>query len=97
LTLEDIVMQDPREKLEHFQRLGYYFVSFRAIESWQNRGKSWTRAAEDEADDDGLGEASVYLVVFKTGICIFHFTDISGELAAAVYNPRQLMAFCRAY
>ncbi|KAL7415480.1 hypothetical protein BDY24DRAFT_383090 [Mrakia frigida] len=32
LTLEDILHQDPREKLETFERLGYYLISFRAID-----------------------------------------------------------------
>jgi magnesium transporter len=69
--LEDIIQQDPREKLEHFPKLGYYFISFRAVDtqsvrklSRQNRGGSSTNSG-----DSTLGEANVYLVVFKEGIC----------------------------
>ncbi|EIW66008.1 hypothetical protein TREMEDRAFT_35729, partial [Tremella mesenterica DSM 1558] len=32
LTLEDVLQQDPREKLDTFQRLGYYFVVVRALD-----------------------------------------------------------------
>ncbi|KAJ7038243.1 hypothetical protein C8F04DRAFT_951450 [Mycena alexandri] len=73
LTLEDILMQDPLEKLERFPKLGYYFISFRAIESWDHREKYWDR----ERDQGLVGEANVYLVVFNEGICTFHFTDIA--------------------
>ncbi|EJU04412.1 hypothetical protein DACRYDRAFT_20952 [Dacryopinax primogenitus] len=33
LTLEDILFQDPREKLDLYPRLGYYFVTFSALPS----------------------------------------------------------------
>lgn len=32
LTLEDVLQQDPREKLDLFERLGYYFVAIRALD-----------------------------------------------------------------
>lgn len=32
LTLEDILQQDPREKLEVFAALDYYLISFRALD-----------------------------------------------------------------
>jgi magnesium transporter len=32
LTLEDVLQQDPREKLDHFERLGYYFLVVRALD-----------------------------------------------------------------
>lgn len=79
LTLEDILQRDPREKLELFPKLGYYFISFRAIEGQNVRDKRMEKG-EDE-DDRGsnptihdnnaslLGEANVYLVVFNEGIC----------------------------
>ncbi|KAJ7492660.1 hypothetical protein FB451DRAFT_1219171 [Mycena latifolia] len=76
LTLEDILMQDPREKLERFPKLGYYFISFRAIEPWDNREKTWDQAGSDRE----VGEANVYLVVFNEGLCLFHFTDISEHI-----------------
>lgn len=41
LTLEDILQQDPREKLEVFDRLGYYLICLRAIDESYFR---WTDA-----------------------------------------------------
>jgi len=32
LTLEDILQWEPRDKLESFPKLGYYFIIFRAID-----------------------------------------------------------------
>ncbi|WVR06776.1 hypothetical protein IAU60_003811 [Kwoniella sp. DSM 27419] len=32
LTLEDVLQQDPREKLDHFDKLGYYFLAVRALD-----------------------------------------------------------------
>nr|GAT44159.1 predicted protein [Mycena chlorophos] len=70
LTLEDVLVQDHREKLEHFDRLGYYFLSFTAIKSWDHRGR--------DGDQQGsVAESNVYLVVFKEGVCCFSFTDVS--------------------
>ncbi|KAF8202921.1 hypothetical protein BJ912DRAFT_798732, partial [Pholiota molesta] len=86
LTLEDILQQDPREKLEVFSKLGYYFISFRAIESQATREKVQREAGFKDTlgflkslptDDSSIGEANVYLAVFKDGICCFHFTDVS--------------------
>ncbi|KAF8640480.1 hypothetical protein AX17_000143 [Amanita inopinata Kibby_2008] len=80
LTLEDILQKDPREKLEHFPKLGYYFLSFRAIESRSTRERLWQKErlnGESSYAEVPLGEANVYLTVFKDGICSFHFTDIS--------------------
>ncbi|KAF7339502.1 hypothetical protein MSAN_02164600 [Mycena sanguinolenta] len=79
LTLEDVLMKDPREKLERFPKLGYYFISFRAIESWDNRGKYWDQDG-DGREKGVVGEANVYLVVFNEGVCSFHFTDMSDHL-----------------
>ncbi|KAH9858127.1 hypothetical protein C2E23DRAFT_718900 [Lenzites betulinus] len=81
LTLEDILTQDPREKLELFPKLGYYFISFRAIESQKTRDRLRNiLSVDDEAlqlTDAGLvAEVNVYLVVFREGICTFHFADI---------------------
>jgi len=81
LTLEDILQQDPREKLELFPKLGYYFISFRAIESQGEREKIM-REAKKNAELAGLdydnadipiGEANVYLAVFNEGICCVSF------------------------
>ncbi|KAF9457059.1 hypothetical protein BDZ94DRAFT_285980 [Collybia nuda] len=86
LTLEDILQRDPREKLELFPKLGYYFISFRAIEGQTARDKRMAKESDENYDPNQtahdsngsvLGEANVYLVVFNEGICTFHFTDIS--------------------
>ena len=75
MTLEDILQQDPREKLELFPKLGYYFVVFRAIESQATRDKRRlmstiaTDAAPTVTDEGIVGEVNVYLVVFREGIC----------------------------
>jgi magnesium transporter len=75
LTLEDILQQEPREKLELFPRLGYYFVSFRAIESQATRERfrrfNTTEIYHNECRDDrgAVGEVSIYLVVFREGVC----------------------------
>ncbi|KAK0245375.1 hypothetical protein EDD85DRAFT_800728 [Armillaria nabsnona] len=84
LTLEDILQQDPREKLELFPKLGYYFISFRAIESMviregdlHKRLHQSTEIGDSQSEEGVLGEANVYIVVFNEGVCTFHFTDIS--------------------
>jgi magnesium transporter len=77
LTLEDILQQDPHEKLELFPKLGYYFISFRAIESKAERARMQREArkhadmsgGDPDAADIPMGEANVYLVVFNDGIC----------------------------
>lgn len=85
LTLEDILQQDPREKLDLFPKLGYYFISFRAIETRESREKS--RRLLQRMNDyltpisghgEGIvGETSVYLIVFTEGICCFHYNDVA--------------------
>ncbi|KAJ3833819.1 hypothetical protein F5878DRAFT_387810 [Lentinula raphanica] len=78
LTLEDILQQDPREKLERFPKLGYYFISFRAIAS-RTIGSKSARPLESIPDTEGedglLMESNIYLVVFNEGVCSFHFMD----------------------
>lgn len=77
LTLEDILQQDPREKLDLFPKLGYYFISFRAIETRESRKKSQQRLQKMNEylepivghGEGTVGEANVYLVVFSEGIC----------------------------
>lgn len=75
MTLEDILQQDPREKVEVFSKLGYYFISFRAIASKAVRGGLQARLnkksdeSEDNSDAGIIGEANLYLVVFNEGIC----------------------------
>ncbi|THV07742.1 hypothetical protein K435DRAFT_267667 [Dendrothele bispora CBS 962.96] len=83
LTLEDILTQDPREKLELFPKLGYYLISFRAVESRKFHEKFTSQlyqadpASEAFFENSSLGEANVYIVVLNEGVCTFHFTDIS--------------------
>ncbi|KAJ4486063.1 hypothetical protein J3R30DRAFT_3281636 [Lentinula aciculospora] len=83
LTLEDILQQDPREKLERFPKLGYYFISFRAIES-RTPGTKFEHQLDfvsDTGGDEGLlMESNVYLVVFNEGVCSFHFMDASEHI-----------------
>ncbi|OAX44249.1 hypothetical protein K503DRAFT_679232 [Rhizopogon vinicolor AM-OR11-026] len=94
LTLEDILQQDPREKMELFAKLGYYFISFRAIQSATVTHSVHQRSPSDtdiyQDNDDALREANIYLVVFKEGICTFHFTDVS-EHIEKVRNRVQLL------
>jgi len=87
LTLEDILSRDPREKLELFPKLGYYFVVFKAIESEKTCGNIRRPAHKDGeslyfANDGIVGEDLIYLVVLRggKGLCTFHFTDISEHL-----------------
>lgn len=64
--------QDPREKLELFPRLGYYFLSFRAIESQKTRERVRNLLSEDDPNvmDEGfVAEVNMYLIVFREGIC----------------------------
>ncbi|EJD04094.1 uncharacterized protein FOMMEDRAFT_83690 [Fomitiporia mediterranea MF3/22] len=87
LTLEDILHRDPREKLESFPGLGYYFIVFRALESERSRerlrkfriqnGEGSTILPSSSADEGVVGAVNVYMVVFAEGICSFHFEDIS--------------------
>jgi magnesium transporter len=73
LTLEDILQQDPREKLELFTNLGYYFISFRTIESKATKERLQREAAASgdnwNFNDGSIGEANIYLTVFDDGIC----------------------------
>lgn len=85
LTLEDILQQDPREKLDLFPKLGYYFISFRAIETPEGREKSRRQLQKMNEHlesipghrEGAVGETNVYLVVFTEGICCFHYNDIA--------------------
>ncbi|KAF9787181.1 hypothetical protein BJ322DRAFT_1107254 [Thelephora terrestris] len=87
LTLEDILQQDPREKMELFPKLGYYFIVFKAIESERTRDRldRLARRSVDSLPSAKVGviaEDVIYLVVLRDGrgICTFHFTDISEHL-----------------
>lgn len=59
LTIEDIMMQEAREKVELFQH--YYFVHYRSFN-------------QDPRSEDHLEPINLYLVVFRDGILSFHFS-----------------------
>ncbi|KAF3220722.1 CorA metal ion transporter [Orbilia oligospora] len=59
LTAEDILMQEPREKVELFRN--YYLVSYRTFE-------------QDPTDEDYMEPVNFYIVVFRTGVLTFHFS-----------------------
>jgi magnesium transporter len=73
LTLEDILQQEPREKLELFPRLGYYFIIFRAVESLSAPAQfDVVRQKTGSSQLSVYGsviEFNIYLVVFRHGIC----------------------------
>ncbi|WWC62205.1 uncharacterized protein I303_104800 [Kwoniella dejecticola CBS 10117] len=48
LTLEDVLQQDPREKLDHFDKLGYYFLVVRALD------ESYFKYTPGSASSSGL-------------------------------------------
>lgn len=66
------MQQDPREKLEMFPRLGYYFIVFRAIDA------RYSAVTTDKLDPVGdLTVVNVYLAVFREGICsVRRFTPL---------------------
>ena len=53
LTVEDILMQEPREKVELFKN--YYFVNYRTFE-------------QDENNEDFMEALNMYAVVFREGV-----------------------------
>ncbi|KAI9444768.1 hypothetical protein H4582DRAFT_1911167 [Lactarius indigo] len=73
LTLEDILQREPREKLELFPKLGYYFIVFRALESStapERLDAISQKTGSSQPQDHGVvNEINVYLVVFRGGIC----------------------------
>jgi len=97
LTVEDILQQDPREKVEVFEKLGYYFVAVRALDETFFR----IRSAHDDGSTpridllsgvpgkDGIegvsvGAINLYLVVFTHGLITFHFEDLSVHTSRAL-------------
>ena len=57
LTTEDILMEEPREKVELFQ--SYYFVNYRSFE-------------QDRDNEDYMEPINMYVVVFRDGVITFH-------------------------
>ena len=95
LTLEDILQQDPREKLEIFGKLGYYFISFRAIESQATKEKIRREVGlKDYHDENSIGEANVYLTVFKGGICCVS-SNASFQLALIHFFRSSTLRMCQ--
>ncbi|KAI6162156.1 hypothetical protein EDD17DRAFT_1776989 [Pisolithus thermaeus] len=85
LTLEDILQRDTREKLELFPKLGYRFIVFRAMDN------AITRDPFGQQGNEGLiGEATMYLVVFRDGICTVGHLSISFHIER-IRNRVQLL------
>ena len=57
LTIEDILMEEPREKVELFQT--YYFINYRTFE-------------QDKDSEDYMDPINMYVVVFRDGVITFH-------------------------
>lgn len=57
LTIEDILMDEPREKVELFQ--SYYFVNYRSFE-------------QDKDNEDYMEPINMFVVVFRDGVITFH-------------------------
>lgn len=60
LTAEDIIEQEPREKVELFRN--YYFVNYRTFD-------------QDSSSEDYLEPVNMYVVVFREGVISFHFSQ----------------------
>jgi magnesium transporter len=60
LTIEDILMDEPREKVELFQ--SYYFVNYRSFE-------------QDKDNEDYMEPINMYVVVFRDGVITFHHSQ----------------------
>lgn len=58
LTAEDILVQDPREKVELFRN--YYFVNYRTFD-------------QDIGSETFLDAVDMYVIVFREGVISFHF------------------------
>ena len=59
LTSEDVMVQEPREKVELFRH--YYFVNYRTFE-------------QDRSNPDFLEPVNMYVIVFREGLLSFHFS-----------------------
>ncbi|KAH9950389.1 hypothetical protein B0H21DRAFT_723239 [Amylocystis lapponica] len=53
-----------------FPKLGYHFIT-------RDRYRTAGEEPDRMVDDSDVGEVNVYLVVFREGICSFHFADIA--------------------
>ena len=59
LTVEDIMLQEAREKVELFKN--YYFINYRSFN-------------QDSTSEDYLDPINFYVVVFREGVLSFHFS-----------------------
>ncbi|EXL65840.1 hypothetical protein FOPG_17952 [Fusarium oxysporum f. sp. conglutinans race 2 54008] len=59
LTAEDIMLQEVREKVEHFWH--YYFVNYRSF-------------GQDHNSENFLRPVDMYVVIFQEGVLSFHFS-----------------------
>jgi len=59
LTVEDVLLQEPREKVELFQN--YYFVNYRSFE-------------QDRDSHNYMDPVNIYVIVFRDGVLSFHFS-----------------------
>lgn len=59
LTVEDIMLQEAREKVELFHN--YYFVNYRTFN-------------QDATSEDHLEPVNFYIIVFREGVLSFHFS-----------------------
>ncbi len=69
--MEDILEQDPREKVEIFPRLGYYLV-IRSVDLNKYLDVRDLRTDDTCPQNEGfdtLNVTNVYLTVFREGIC----------------------------
>jgi len=64
LTIEDILMQEPREKVELFQN--YYFVNYRSFE-------------QDKDSEDYMEPVNIYVVVFRDGVLSVSLTNVASS------------------
>jgi Mg2+ and Co2+ transporter CorA len=100
LTLEDILQQEPREKLELFPKLGYYFIVFRALESSTAPERldaiSQKTGSSQPQDHGAVNEINVYLVVFRGGICtvscdcVSTYTPFINNKASSTFRTSQV-------
>lgn len=69
LTTEDILMQEPREKVELFQH--YYFVNYRSFE-------------QDKDSEDYMEPVNMYVVVFREGVISVSLLVLCGTPLASL-------------
>ncbi|CAO3612348.1 unnamed protein product [Mucor hiemalis] len=62
LTMEDITMEEQREKCEVF--MNYYFVCFRSFD-------------QDEFSPNYMQPSAIYIIIMKEGVLTFHFKPMT--------------------